>query len=109
MLRPVMAPAALQAAIHGNAMTVPYAALLGPNGSFLHAAIAFLRTVEAGEAAAARPRPLRGGDKTADNPLQQPIVVHGALAVPTTVVPPRRQGKPRRRDITPNHRKPKRD
>ncbi len=107
MLRPGMAPAAQQAAMHGTGMTVPYAALLGPNGSFLHAAIAVLRTIEAGEAAAARPRPARSDDKAADNPHRQPPVVQGVLAAPTMVVPPRRQGKPRRRDITPNHRKPK--
>ncbi len=107
-LGPQTAPAAQQAAMHGNAMTVPYAAVAGPNGSFLHAAIAALRTIEAGEAATARPRPARGGDKAADNPLRQPTVVHGVLVAPTAVVPQRRQGKRRRRDTTPNHREPNR-
>ncbi|MEE8515677.1 MAG: hypothetical protein V3T02_03470 [Alphaproteobacteria bacterium] len=94
-----------QPAIHGDGMTVPHHPRLGPNGSFLHAAIAVLRAVEAGETAAVRTRPARSGD----NPLRQPTVVQGALAAPTMVVQLRRQGKPRRRDITPNHRKPKRD
>ncbi len=90
-------------------MTVPYAALLGPNGSFLHAAIAVLRTMDAAEQAPVRPRAPHNGEKATDNPFRQPTVVQGALAIPITFVPPRRQGKPRRRGAAPDHRQPKRD
>lgn len=88
-------------------MAVPYAALTGPNGSFLLAAIAVLRTAEAAEQAPVRTRPPRGSDKAADNPHRQATVVQGILAAPTMIVPPRRQGKPRRRGAVPDHRKPK--
>ncbi len=106
-MHPGMAATAQQAAFLGNATTVPYAALAGQNGSFLHAALAVLRTMEAGEATAPRPRQARGGDKAADTVPRQPTVVHGTLAVPAAFVPQRRNGKRRRRDTAPNHREPK--
>lgn len=105
-LRPTV-PSAQQPLIQGNGMIVVHHLRLAPNGSFLHAAIAFLRIVEAAESAPVRARAPHNGEKATDNPHRQPTAVQGALVAPTTVVPWRRWVKPRRRAADPDHRKPK--